>query len=287
MRGRKALATATSHTSSPRANVFLHSIALLSALVLATCANTAAQSVAVPRTGPTSGTAAQAMGIFDAQHLAERPYSGVLPPPIFPSSKRVQRLFTVAYAYDYAYSTYTPPATLPSVGRAAAKLDTPESAAIAYTSALRTGDLDALIAASDPDEAKRLRKQISDPAIGPAKLKAAFAQVFPGKTVELIARIEVAGYVILDVRSPGSSFPYLPLTFKLNNANWLFTNELAFSGSQFLANFSPTLAGVINPTQPQPVTSLNSPNLDQMVQAQGDFLREHLNRNVVTEAAGK
>ena len=100
-----------------------------------------AQSIPVPRTGatPNSAISDEARGIFDSQHLADRPYSGVLPQPIFPSTKRVQRLFTVAYAYDYAYSMYTPAASLPIVSRAAAKLDTPEAAAIAYTSAARTG----------------------------------------------------------------------------------------------------------------------------------------------------
>ena len=246
---------------------------------------TLAQSIPVPRTGatPNSAISDEARGIFDSQHLADRPYSGVLPQPIFPSTKRVQRLFTVAYAYDYAYSMYTPAASLPIVSRAAAKLDTPEAAAIAYTSAARTGDLDALAAASDPPEAKLLRAQIADPAMGAARIKADVAKMFPGKTVELLARIEVNGYVILDIHASGSPLRYLPLTFRLNGGSWYFTNDLAASGSQFMANFEPSLGGVINPTQPQPVANINSPNLQQMVQAQGVFLREHMNRNVVTE----
>ena len=108
--------------------------------------------------------------------------------------------------------------------------------------------------------------------------------MFPGKTVELLARIEVNGYVILDIHASGSPLRYLPLTFKLNGGSWYFTNDLATSGSQFMASFEPSLGGVINPDSAAAGRqALNSPNLHQMVEAQGVFLREHMNRNVVTE----
>lgn len=67
-----------------------------------------------------------------AKELAKRPYSPVLPAPLYPSTPRKQSQFVVQYVYNYAQSTYSPPVNLPQVSRASAQRDTPEGTLIAF-----------------------------------------------------------------------------------------------------------------------------------------------------------
>ena len=78
--------------------------AVVAMAVAAACAPLCAQTTVVPEK--------QGVVSYDSQHLKDVPYNESLPKPIFPSTPRVQKEFTVRYIYDYAMSTYTPAVTL-------------------------------------------------------------------------------------------------------------------------------------------------------------------------------
>jgi hypothetical protein len=245
------------------------------------------QLVEVPRSGPPAqgeGTAAQpnpqTLRVFDAQHLKDRPYDGLLPKPAYPSTERVQRSFSVAFVYDYAYSAYTPVVDLPIVLRGAAKRDTPEAAVTAFYSAQRNGDWDAFLQCWTEEDKARIQDLLKTQKITVAGMLATWKDMYGKKPVQLIDRIETTAYVILDVRIPGPSVLQLPAIFKLVKGEWLVSNELGESGNPMLAFFRTDLAGVIERPQPEPVADLAGIRRRE-AQAQAEFLRGHIVRSEV------
>jgi hypothetical protein len=218
--------------------------------------------------------------IFDAQHLKDRPYTGELPKPAFPSTDRVQRSFSVAFVYDYAYSAYTPVVDLPVVPRGQAKRDTPEAAAIAYYSAQRNGDWDAFMQCWTEEDKKRIQDMIQTKKITVADLMVQWKQTFGNKPIELVDRLETIGYVILDARIPGASPVPLPAVFKLVKGEWLVSNDLGEAGNPLFAWFRPDLAGFIEHVQPVPLAQLGGIR-KQEAQAESEFLAGHAVRDEV------
>jgi hypothetical protein len=245
------------------------------------------QMTEVPLRGqlpPTDGTPTKSGSIttrvFDAQHLKDRPYNGELPKPAFPSTDRVQRSFSVAFVYDYAYSTYTPVVDLPTVLRGQAKRDTPEAAVIAYYSAQRNGDWDAFMQCWTAEDQKRIQEMINTQKITVAALQAEWKQSFGNKPIQLFDRIETIGYVILDVRVPGPQVLQLPAVFKLVKGEWLVSNDLGESGNPMFGLFRPDLAGVIEHIQPVPLAQLTGLR-QREAKAQSEFLGGHIFRDEV------
>lgn len=250
---------------------------------LAAAAPLYAQQVEVPLSNPAQA-GDPARRVFDAQHLKDRPYSGNLPKPQYPSSERVQRAFTVAYVYDYAYSQYTPAVELPVVAKSLAKRDTPENAAIAFFSAQRSGDFDAFLQCWAEADRKRIEAMVTSKQIDKAQLLAKWKQFYTNRTLQLYDRIETTGYVILDVKVPGPRISELPAVFKLVDGEWMVTNELGTTSNQMLSDFKPELAGIVRRIQPIDIGRLAG-GQKQDVEAQRQFLEQHNRRSEVIQAA--
>lgn len=229
---------------------------------------------------PEQPQAQQGGKILDSQHMAQRPYDASLPKPIFPSTPREQKEFTVRYIYDYAESTYTPPATLPVITPAQFDRSTPEGALIALVSAMQQGNYEAWLQCWDSVSQKTFSDAKQDPATWRKNAQAALA----GKTVVLVYRLEVVGYVILDARlaTGKSQSPVFPSIFRNVNGKWYATNELG--SSNFLGYWQPGLAGIDNRTTPVPIAGLSGAAL-QTVEAQQEFIKQHPTRNEVAQAA--
>lgn len=257
-------------------------------MFLAVCAAAAlpltAQQTNVPLNGPAPGLPAAAQKVFDAQHLKDRPYTGSLPKPQYPSSERVQRAFTVAYVYDYAYAAYTPAVELPVVAKSLVKRDTPENAAIAFFSAQRTGDWESFLQCWADADRKRIQAMVTGKQLDQPALLAKWKQFYTNKTVQLMDRIETTGYVILDLKIPGPGGGDLPAVFKLVEGQWMVTNELGMTSNQMLSDFRPDLAGIVRSVQPASVQELAG-GQKQNAAAQREFLEEHNRRNEVIQAA--
>lgn len=252
----------------------------LAALLLTAAA--VAQTVTVPRSGPPANSVDPGMRAFGPLQLKDRPYNGSLPKPPFPSTERVQRAFTVAYVYDYAYSAYTPTVTLPIQPVLAAKRDTPEAAVLALLSAMRTGNFDAFVDCWDDADKPILLALKKQPA-ELQQLLNGWKTIFGGnRPVELLDRVELIGYVLLDVRAGTAQ---LPSVFKLENGQWRMTNDLGRSGDLFLGNWKPDVAGNVTHVQPVPASSLDSPATKLVGRAQAEFLKQHNLRSSLVESA--
>jgi hypothetical protein len=214
---------------------------------------------------------------YDPAHLKDSPYNGNLPKPLYPSSERVQREFTVQYVYDYAYSAYTPIVSLPILARAQTKHETPEDALIALLSATRSGDYDGWLACWDETARNHFiamaKEKKMDAAFWQKTWKQYFATV---KDIVLVDRIETVGYVILDARTSGS--PPFPTALKHVNSQWLATDDL--SSDQMMMNFRPGLAGIVQHISPQPMSTLTE-GYTQEAEAQQEFLHSHTALNNV------
>jgi hypothetical protein len=220
---------------------------------------------------------------YDAAHLKDRAYDGNLPKPIYPSTERVQREFTVHYVYGYAYSSYTPGVTLPILGRAQVKLDTPEDALIALLSATRTGDYEGWLACWDEPARQHFLAAAKDQKQDAAFWQKVWKQFFGTvKEVILVDRVETVGYVILDARMTGAMALPVPTAFKHVDGKWKATNELG--SDPMLMNFRSDLAGIVQRVSPQPVKSLVD-GYGKEAEAQQEFLRNHTVVNAVTRPA--
>jgi hypothetical protein len=236
------------------------------------------QTSEIPRQG--AGTVYQG---YDAAHLKDRPYDGNLPKPIYPSTDRVQREFTVQYVYGYAYSSYTPAVTLPILGRAQVKYDTPEDALIALLSATRTGDYEGWLACWDEPARQQFIAAAKDRKQDAAFWQKVWKQFFGSvKEIVLVDRVETVGYVILDARMTGAMALPVPTAFKHVDGKWLATNELG--SDPMLMNFRSDLAGVVQRVSPQPTKSLVD-GYSKQAEAQQEFLRSHTAVNAVSRPA--
>ncbi len=238
-----------------------------------------AQQIDVPQQGAPAAAGKAVPQVFDAAHLKDRPYSGALPAPAFPSTPRTQRSFTVSYVYDYAFSSYTPAADLPTVVRGQAKRDTPEDAAIAFFSAQRAGDFDGFLQCWTEKDRKRIQELTKTPGMDRATALARWKQLYTGK-VQLVDRIETTGYVILDVRVGTAQ---MPAVFKLVEGQWLATNDLGENGNQMLSSYRPGLAGIVVHAQPTPASELGL-GRGKEAAAQKDFLDAHSSRSDVVRS---
>jgi hypothetical protein len=247
-------------------------------------ARVSAQRVEVPSSGLPAGQDDKTTKVFDAQHLKDLPYNGNLPEPAFPSSQRVQRTFTVAMIYDYAYSAYTPAVDLPIISPLQAKRDTPESAAIAFFSAQRNGDFKAFLECWTEPDRKLILDNLKSINIEPAALVAKWKAAYGGKKVQLVDRIETTGYVILDLRVPGPRVLEMPVTMKLVKSEWMATNELGYTANPITSLLKPGLAGIIDRVQPVPVEALNGAAHSMQLEAQKQFLAAHTRQNEIDEA---
>lgn len=246
--------------------------AALLAMTVAACA----QTTVVPEQPATAG---QTMAI-DSQHMTERPYNASLPKPIFPSTPREQKEFTVRYIYDYAESTYSPPATLPTITRLQFDRSTPEGALIALVSAMQEGDYDGWLQCWDQESQKAFTDAKQDAASWKKNAQASIA----GKTVVLVYRIELTSYVILDTRlvsGKNQSLPF-PSVFRNVNGKWFATNALG--SNNFLGYWQPGVAGIDNRTSPVPAAGLTGISA-QVADAQQQFIKQHATRSEVVQAA--
>jgi hypothetical protein len=241
-----------------------------------------AQQIPVPRDAPPQQSAEPGFRTLDMQHLKDVPYNGALPKPAFPSTERVQRTFTVEYVYDYAISTYQPVVDLPTVSALQAKRDTPEGALIAFVSAARTGNYDAFLDCLDDAGKARMQAMAKDPKVGNAFWQN-IKQFYGNKPVQLLDRVETAGYVILDTRfnTPTANTPF-PNIFKLVAGKWVATDDLGQRADQMLMTFKPSLAGEIIRVQPVPVAQLAGAGRQQ-IEAQEKFLKNHDLRSSMAE----
>jgi hypothetical protein len=239
-----------------------------------------AQQIQVPRDPLPTQNGDPTLRAFDMQHLKDVPYNGNLPKPIFPSTDRVQRAFIVEYVYDYAYSAYKPEVVLPVISPLQAKRSTPEDALIGFFSAMRSGDFEAFVKSFDATSQAALRAGVKEKNQGPAYWQNVWKNMFGGKTVTLVDRIETNGFVILDTRlASGPANPPFPTIFKLVDHNWVVTNDL--EDSPVLDNLPPKLAGEIRRVQPMPLASMTFGAYDQQISAQKDFLNQHDSRDTV------
>ena len=247
----------------------------LCAAFLALSSAAHAQTTVVPETPATAGRTT-----LDSAHMVERPYDASLPKPIFPSTPREQKEFTVRYIYDYAMSTYSPPATLPIVSRTQADRSTPEGAIIALVSAMQQGDYDGWLQCWDEESRKTLTDAKQDPASWKTKSQAALA----GRTVVLAYRLELVGYVVLDARlvAGKNESPVFPSVFKNVNGKWFATNALG--SSNFLGYWQPGVAGIDNRVTPLALAAMSGGSAQQ-TEAQQHFLKEHTTRREAVQGA--
>jgi hypothetical protein len=215
---------------------------------------------------------------IDSAHLVDRPYDVSLPKPIFASSPRVQKEFTIRYIYDYAMSTYTPAATLPIVSPAQFDRTTPEGALIALVSAMQLGDYDAWLQCWDETSRKALVDSAKASNQDAAALKKHLQSAVAGRSVVLVYRLETTSYVILDTRlvSGKEQTPIFPSVFKNVSGKFLATNELGTS--LLLGGWQPGIAGIDNRTSPVPIAGLSG-TTTQQADAQTHFLKEHTARS--------
>ncbi len=194
----------------------------------------------------------------------------------------MQRTFTVEYVYDYAISTYQPAVDLPTISALQAKRDTPEDALIAFVSAARTGNYDAFIECLDDAGKARMQALSKDPKQA-NPLWQGVKQFYANKPVQLLDRVETAGYVILDTRfnTPTANAPF-PNIFKYVSGKWLATDELGQRADQMLMTFRPSLAGETIRVQPVPVAKLAGAGRQQ-IEAQDKFPKNHDLRNSMVE----
>ena len=255
---------------------------LVAASFVAAHVSLCAQTVDVPRPAPGAAISPQEYRSFDPTHLKDRPYSGNLPKPQFPSSDRVQRDFVVEYVYDYALSNYTPSVRMPIQTPAQRKRDTPENALIAFYSAMRSGEYEYWFQSWDEPGQKELTDDAKNKKLDAAAWKKLWQQVFAGnRDAILVDRLETQSYVILDVQLPGTDLKRVPTVFKLVQGQWLVTNELSVNPILYL--YRPESAGVLNLVPPVPTRDLDQGN-PQQAQSQQQFLDQHTQRSRTMQA---
>jgi hypothetical protein len=222
---------------------------------------------------------------FDSQHLTQRPYDASLPKPIFPSTPREQKEFTVRYIYDYAESTYSPPAALPTVTKLQFDRSTPEGAMTAFVSTMQEGDYDGWLQCWDEESRKAFTDAAKTGKQDAAYWKKVWQTAVAGRTITLDYRLELVGYVILDARMamPGKPPSELfPTVFKNVSGKWLATTGLGTS--IFLGDWRPGVAGIDNRVTPQPLAGATG-GWVQQAEAQQQFLKQHATRSEVVQAA--
>ena len=211
--------------------------------------------------------------------MATRPYSAFIPAPLYPSTPRVQKQFTVEYVYNYAESAYTPPVALPLTGRGAAKRDTPEAAAAAFYSAMRSGDYEGWLLCWEPTSRAALVAMTKEHPEGAEFWRAGWRKAYTAKNIVLVDRVETVNYIILDTRTIDAAKPgpgeNHTLTLVSTGGAWLATNQFSDDGLGE-RHYAP-------PEKPNSVTHTHSLiPLDQLQgpghllgQAQNDFYARH------------
>jgi hypothetical protein len=204
-----------------------------------------------------------------------------MPKPQYPSTDRVQREFVVEYVYDYAESRYTPEVPLPIIPRAQVKRDTPESAVVAFFSAMQSGDYESWLACWDADGRQGFEKDAVEQKHDATFWKQMWSKALPqGTKSVMLERIETQNYVIIDVRVPGKNPFTYPVVLHLEKGEWKVTNDLQ-SNPMFTA-FRPSLAGQLNLVPPLPLNTI--PADSAIAAAQQAFITQHTMRDRLIQA---
>lgn len=155
----------------------------------------------------------------------------LLPKPLYPTTEREDSKFTVQYVYNFARYRYTPAVEVEAVKRATASYETPEQACVAFLSSMTSLDYDWWLSNWDKDSRQRLEADNDAHHQDSTFWRSAWQRAFTGRRITLEQRLESGPYVLIvyrvdDVRDPGASFSHL-LAFRLNNNQWMATEELA------------------------------------------------------------
>ena len=248
------------------------------ALSLSSCWMAQAQTTQSAQLPAKSSTAAKPQGpikTFTNKDIATRPYSTAIPKPIYPTSPQEQKKFTVNYIYNYSQVLYTPPVQLPKTSDTSR--DTPEAAVATFFSAMLAGDYDAWLQCWDESSRADFVKDSTEKQQGASYWRAIWQKGFTGKRLMLVDRIEMVGYVLLDIQvvdpmNPAKNFPNSAL-LKNIGGKWLVTNEL--SDDQMLANFGVGVNKTTLEFNLAPLRQLTG-GATQQGEAQRAFLKSHL-----------
>lgn len=222
-----------------------------------------------------------------ANAQAQTPYGPTLPKPLFASTDRVPKEFSIRYVYDYAQSTYTPAVPLARVPRAQWDRSTPEGALLALVSAGQLGDAEGFLSSWDEDARKAFEEQIKANKTTSAAWISDIQKGYGGNSWILVDRVEVTGYVILDIRlrdpKQGSAGAVLPTVWKLVSGKWLATNDL--SKSLFLGGHMQGAAALDTKFTPEPLKKMIGGQQSQEAEAQQDFVKYHATLPGITRGA--
>ncbi len=221
---------------------------------------------------------------FTGREIAQRPYSAALPAPLYPTTPRTQKQFTVQYIFNYAEATYTPAVPLPLVSRAAVRRDTPEAALSAFYSAMVNGDYQGWLDCWDEPSRKVLEETTRKNPKGAESWRSAWREGFTGKRFMLIDRMETVNYIILDVRIEN---PAKPGAFEADQevligqkGQWLLSNT--FTNDGLIMNYQPGTTKAVKEFEVRPDVDLVGPAA-LTGQAQKEFLGHHLTTSSVTK----
>jgi hypothetical protein len=219
---------------------------------------------------------------YNAKQLADRPYSAVIPAPLFPASPRKQAQFTVQYVYNYSKATYTPEVALPLISRAAVSRTTPEGALIAYYSAMRSGDYEAWLQCWDAASRKGLEDITKQQKNGAEYWRALWRQFYANKRFILTDRLETVNYIILDARvedptHPGAAQQDSEILVS-NQGVWTLTN--AFGNDGLVMNYDGTANKAVKEFELAPTKTLTGP-AELTGHAQQEFLTHHATSNSI------
>lgn len=259
-------------------------------LLLVTGAAVAQVTPNATKATPATGKAAAPNKRYTNKEIADRPYSPeLLPKPMYPSSPREQKQFTAQFIYNYAQSNYTPAVVLPNSINASK--NTLETALTAFYSAMQAGDYDAWLLCWDEPSRAAFVKDATENHHDATYWRGMWKQAFEGKRVLLIDRIEMVGYVILDVKivdkvegnRPGASKAYdVPSVFKNDGGRWLLTNEL--SSDPMLTSFMPGQDKVVYEHSVLPISEIANEQRD-LREAQKLFFENHVKTAQVIKVA--
>lgn len=215
---------------------------------------------------------------LSSRQLSQRAYSAALPAPLYPATPRKQGQFTVQYVYNYAQSNYAPPVTLPILSRAAATHDTPEGSLTAFYAAMRSGDYEAWLQCWDEPSRRALEAITKSKKNGPEYWRSIWRQIYTGRRITLVDRIETVNYIILDTEIDD---PAKPTAKQLDSqvlvgqaGKWLLTNE--FTNDGLVENYDPAarVSSVTKDYEIAPLSSLTGPAA-LSGEAQRDFFAHH------------
>ena len=236
------------------------------ALLLLTVSGSAQTTPGPAPAGIKGSKPAQALAPADMRRysnadIAQRPYSTLLPSPLYPSSPRVQKQFSVQYLFNYAESAYTPPVPLPRVARASANRETPEGALSAFYSAMQNGDYEAWLECWDDPSRKELEAETKKSPKGAEFWRANWRKDFPGKRFVLLDRLETVNYIIFNVRIEDSAKPATSDNDQeilvAHQGKWFVSN--AFSNDGFVMNFEPGKKKEVKEFEVRPTAELVGP----------------------------